>query len=466
MNGRHRTILDSISIRSALALVLALGTPALAHAATLGNLVQLPGTDACVSESGSGGNCTDGVALDGAAALAITKSGLHVFAAAPIADAVASFLRVPSTGALVQASGTSACVSETGSGGLCADGRALDEPRGLAVSPDSKNLYVASTTSDGVAVLALDDKAGTVAQLAGTSGCVTDDGTGGTCTDGVALGGARAIALSANGKSLYVAARDADAVAVFARDKATGALTQLPGTDACTSETGTAGACANGVALDFPTGVAVSPNGKNVYVTASGSNAVAVFARDPGSGALTQLAGTAGCVSEDGTGGQCADGRALLAPFAVAVSSNGKNVYVASRDSNAIAVFARDAKTGALTQLAGTDGCISEDGTGGQCADGRGLVGAVSVAITQNGRSVYAAAETGNAVSAFGRDTKTGVLTQLAGTDGCVSENGTGGTCADGVALTEARAVVVTRNAKNAYAASSTSDAVSAFRRE
>ena len=47
-----------------------------------------------------------------------------------------------------------------------------------------------------------------------------------------------------------------------------------------------------------------------------------------------------------------------------------------------------------------------------------------------------------------------GVLTQLAGVDGCTSESGSGGTCADGVALTEARAVAVTRNAKSAYVAS------------
>lgn len=462
MTGRHRFILDSIRIALVALIVAPMSTPA----ATLGNLVQLAGTDACVSESGSSGNCADGVALDGATALAISKSGLRVFAAAPLSDAVAAFLRVPSTGALVQQAGTAACISETGSGGLCADGRALDEPRGVAVSPDAKNLYVASTTSDGVAVLALDDKAGTLAQLGGLAGCVTESGSGGTCADGVALAGARALAVSPNGKSLYVAARDADAVASFARDKTTGTLTQLAGTDACTSETGTAGACGNGVALDFPTGVAVSPNGKNVYVTSAGSNAVAVFARNVTTGALTQLAGIAGCVSEDGTGGLCADGKALLAPFAVAVSQNGKNVYVASRDANAIAIFARDAKTGALTQLAGTAGCISEDGTGGACADGNGLVGAMSVAITQNGRSVYVAAETSNAVSAFARDTKTGALTQLAGTDGCVSESGTGGTCADGVALTEARAVAVTRNAKNAYVASSTSDAVAAFRRE
>src|SRR5215212_3938862 len=37
-------------------------------------------------------------------------------------------------------------------------------------------------------------------------------------------------------------------------------------------------------------------------------------------GALTQLSGNAGCVSEDGTGGDCANGKALQAPRSVAVS--------------------------------------------------------------------------------------------------------------------------------------------------
>ena len=41
---------------------------------------------------------------------------------------------------------------------------------------------------------------------------------------------------------------------------------------------------------------------------------------------FTQLAGTHGCVSETGTGGTCADGTALVAPY-VAVSPDGKNLY-------------------------------------------------------------------------------------------------------------------------------------------
>jgi 6-phosphogluconolactonase (cycloisomerase 2 family) len=434
------------------------------HAAPLGNLVQLAGTSACVSQSGSGGNCVVGAALDGANAGAVTKNGLFLYVASALSDAVSAFAALPSTGALIQLPGTAACTSLTGSGGSCVVGRALDEPRGIAVSGDSKSVYVASTSSDGVAAFARDAKTGVLTQLAGTAGCVTETGSGG-CADGVALQGARSVALSANGKSAYVAARTSDSVAVFARDTRTGALAQLAGTAACVSDSGTAGACANGVALDFPTSVAVSPNGKNVYVTSAGSNAIAVFARDVGTGALTQLAGTAGCVSTDGTGGACATGAALGGAFAVAVSQNGKNVYVAARDSNAIAVFARDFKTGALTQLAGTAGCVSADGTGGACAIGTALVGPVSLAITNNGKSLYAVSETSNAVTAFARDIKTGTIAQLAGTDACVSETGSGGSCVDGVALTEPRGVVVTRNARHAYVTSATSDAVAAFAR-
>ena len=91
----------------------------------------------------------------------------------------------------------------------------------------------------------------------------------------------------------------------------TGELTQLSGTAGCVSETGTGGACADGKALDFAAGLAISPDGKSVYVASLNSDAVAVFQRDTTTGELTQLAGTAGCISETGSGGDCADGKAL-----------------------------------------------------------------------------------------------------------------------------------------------------------
>ena len=69
-------------------------------------------------------------------------------------------------------------------------------------------------------------------------------------------------------------------------------------------------------------------------------------------GDLTQPAGTAGCISETGAG-TCADGHALSSAYGVAVSPDGKSVYVASYSSNAVARLNRNPTTGAITQPAG-----------------------------------------------------------------------------------------------------------------
>ena len=60
-----------------------------------------------------------------------------------------------------------------------------------------------------------------------------------------------------------------------------GELTQLGGTDGCVRETSVAGDCADGKALDAARSVAVSPDGKHVYVASFFSDAVAVFMRAP-----------------------------------------------------------------------------------------------------------------------------------------------------------------------------------------
>jgi DNA-binding beta-propeller fold protein YncE len=131
---------------------------------------------------------------------------------------------------------------------------------------------------------------------------------------------------------------------------------------------------------------------------------VAVFHRNTDSstgpiGKLTQL----GCVSETGSGGACADGKALDGASSVKVSGDGKNVYLASITSDAVAAFSRNTTTGELAQLGGTTGCTSETGSGGDCADGKALDGADGLAISPDGYSLYAAAFDSDAVAAFRR---------------------------------------------------------------
>jgi DNA-binding beta-propeller fold protein YncE len=113
--------------------------------------------------------------------------------------------------------------------------------------------------------------------------------------------------------------------------------------------------------------------------------------RNTTSGAITQPAGTAGCISETGAG-PCADGHGLSFASSAAVSPDSKSVYVASISSNAVARFDRDTTAGAITQPAGTTGCVSETGAG-TCLDGHGLDGGPrGVAVSPEGNSVYVAA--------------------------------------------------------------------------
>jgi DNA-binding beta-propeller fold protein YncE len=84
----------------------------------------------------------------------------------------------------------------------------------------------------------------------------------------------------------------------------------------------------------------VAPDGRNVYAASDGSDAVDRFNRNTTTGAITQPAGTGGCVSETGAG-PCANGHALNGSEGVVVSPDGKSVYVASGGSDAVARFKR-----------------------------------------------------------------------------------------------------------------------------
>jgi hypothetical protein len=180
-------------------------------------------------------------------------------------------------------------------------------------------------------------------------------------------------------------------VAIFTRNSGTGALTQLAGTAGCISDSGSGGACVDGNTMDNITSVTVSPDGRNVYATASGtSDAVVSFSRNSGTGALTQLAGTTGCVSDTGSGGACVDGTALDGTYGTVVSPDGRTVHAVTINSDAVVSFARDSSTGRLTQLAGTAGCISDTGSGGACTDGTALDGPVDLDISADGASIYA----------------------------------------------------------------------------
>jgi DNA-binding beta-propeller fold protein YncE len=270
-------------------------------------------------------------------------------------------------------------------------------PVGVTISPDGKSVYVTSIFSNSVARFNRNTTTGALTQPAGTAGCVSDDGSG-PCANGHGLVAANAAAVSPNGKSLYVAS---DSVARFNRNTTTGAITQPAGTAGCVSDDGT-GPCADGHGIGYPHGVVLSPNGKSVYVSSYFGDGVLRFNRNTTTGAITQPAGPAGCISETGAG-SCADGHALDGVDGIALSPDAKSLYVASFDSSAVAIINRNTTTGAIIQPAGAAGCVSNTGAG-PCADGHGLFDPYSVAVSPNGKSVYAGSGGGDdAVVRFNR---------------------------------------------------------------
>lgn len=445
-------------------MVLALGTaawvvPSSAGASSAGDLVQLVGPTGCVSETGSGGACSDGVALRSPLSVVVAPDGQNAYATSNVDHAVLVFDRDPATGALTQKPSPSGCISDTGSGGQCVDGRALEGVRSVVVSPDGDNVYAVGHRDDSIVVFDRDPVTGALRQKAGEAGCASESGADG-CADGTALVGAHALALSPDGASAYVASYGQGAVAVFDRDIDTGALIQKAGAAGCHSGGGTGG-CTAGVALGAPTGIAVSPDGGNVYVAAAGPDAVVAFDRDPVTGSLAQLPGTSACTSSEGLGGPCAEGVALQDVWSVAVSPDGRNLYAASPGSNGLAVFDRDPIGGALVQAPGTAGCTTTTGGGGACTVGIAVGDGRAVAVTPDGAQVFLVGS--ESVAVFDRHPSTGALLQETGAAACASATGSGGACTVARGVEGAFGLGLSPDGRNLYVAGTDGNALAVF---
>jgi Ca2+-binding RTX toxin-like protein len=273
-------------------------------------------------------------------------------------EGLATFTRNTTSGAL-----TPAGLLQDGFGGV--DG--LSSPTFMTLSPDDKNVYVTSDSPDeSVAVFTRNPTNGAL-----TFDAVFKDGVGGV--DG--LNGATYVGISPDGKSLYVTGGDENALAVFARNTATGALTFSNALrDGVGGVDGLAGA----------KDVVVAPDGKMVYASGGSDDALTLFHRNTTTGALTF-----GSIIKDGTGG--VDG--LDGAFDIELSPDGTNLYVTSTVDNAVAIFRRSA-TGALTFAHAL-----KDGVGG--VDGLG--GGGEIALSPDGSNAYVAGGADDALAVFTR---------------------------------------------------------------
>src|SRR5207253_9119382 len=267
----------------------------------------------------------------------------------------------------------------------------LNGAYGVTVSPDGKQVYVAGELDNALAVFSRDPATGALTFVE-----VERDAVGGVA----GLKGAHAVALSPDGAHVYVASSVADAVVVFSRDAASGALSFL--------ERKRNKGKVNG--LNGAESVAVSPDGLHVYVAGRNDNAIAVFERDVASGMLTFVE-----EQRSGTGGV----EGLLGAKSVAVSPDGAQVYAAGCLDDAVAVFGRDATTGKLTFVE-----AQREGAHGIT----GLAGARAVTLSPDGANLYVAGTTDDALAVFSRDAATGRLTFVeAQHDGAGGVNGLNG---------------------------------------
>ena len=364
-------------------------------------------------------------------------------------------------GTLTQLPGARGCiVDRTTRTDGCGTARALEGPgpfmgsRAIALSPDGRNAYVASSRSNAVAVFRRNPKTGALGQASGAAGCVAAKGAY-ECGKAIGLNGPNSVAVSPNGRDVYVTSRGSNAVTAFQRNRSTGALHQLPGASGCISGVPLPG-CAGGTALLGPDVVVVSPDGRNVYVGSFFGNAVAVFDRDPGSGALTQPPGSAGCIAAATSG--CAPGAALGAPEGMAISGDGKSVYVAAALSSAVVVLVRDPSTGALAQATSGSGCIVDVALAG-CTTGVQLDGANAVAVSPDDGDAYVTSLFSNSIASFTRAASSGNLAQKEGTTGCLVWLRAVG-CSFGRALSSPEGLAVSPDGANVYAAAFATGAI------
>jgi DNA-binding beta-propeller fold protein YncE len=372
----------------------------------------------------------------------------------------------PKPGTLTQLAGKRGCLADRSAKARgCAVARALNGPgpfmgsRAIAVSPDGKQVYVASSGSDAIAIFTRNRKFGTLGQPKKTKGCIAAKGAAG-CAAAIGLDEPNSVAISPDGRNVYATSRAGNSVTSYVRNPKTGALRQLPPPLAgCISGAPIPG-CVAGLGLLAPDVLVVSPDGSNVYVGSFFGNSVAAFARNPETGALTQLAGSAGCIAEATAG--CATGIALNSVEGLAISGDGATVYAATALSNAVVTLSRNPSTGALAQASDGSGCIVDSALTG-CTLGRELGGANAVAVGPDDDGVYVTSLFSNSVTSFDR-ASSGALAQKEGTAGCLIYLRSAG-CSFGRALIAPEGLALSPDGRNAYIAAFKTGAIAVLNR-
>ena len=187
----------------------------------------------------------------------------------------------------------------------------LFNARSLAVHPTQPEVFVTGTEADTLSVIRFDP----LGNLQTRQVITVDDG-------GPILDGITGVTVSADGGHLYVTSGrfgGQSGVAVFGRD-AEGSYSLMQ--DLVTGRDDIGG-------LTGGNQIVIAPDGRHVYATATISDTVHGFRRDPATGRLTHI--ESHTVDTESKG-----------PTGIAVTADGRTVYVAVEAAGKIEVFRRD----------------------------------------------------------------------------------------------------------------------------
>jgi DNA-binding beta-propeller fold protein YncE len=311
---------------------------------------------------------------------------------------------IPPDGALFQLPAPNECVSEPKGKPVECQTTAISDLNAtghVAVSPDGLNVY--TTSAIGIVEFSRNPANGALTEI----GCFQS--SPGECAESESHGGvtavdeAEGVAVSPDGANVYVVSKTASAVVEFSRSQETGLL-KLEG---CITHEALVEACTpKAKGLAGARGVVVTSDGKNVYVTGGGEEAIAEFSREAGTGVLKQLEGGNECIG--GPKSECAANKAIgmAQPVAAAVPPDGASLYVASEDAKTkegdVAAFERDTASGVLTRVAGKHGCVSQKLAA--CEKEGVLQSPEDLVVSADGTTVYATSRTNNAVEVLHRE--------------------------------------------------------------
>jgi 6-phosphogluconolactonase (cycloisomerase 2 family) len=284
---------------------------------------------------------------------------------------------------------------------------ALGSLDAIAASPDGRHLYAVSSAGDALVVINADDLSERQLFKNGF------DGFSG-------LDGASDVAVSADGLQVFVTSALSRTLLIFTRDASSGNLsnpiTAVNSGPYGAFDTLATNAAGNRVFTAGPEYVFSYDNGGN-FITYSGLGGLGelavsqdntlLFGSHTTTDSLVVLdaytLGQLGAIDGASNGLSGLDG--------IAVSANDQQVYVAASGSDAIAVFVRNGVNLTLREIVRNN------------ADGvRGLDGVTSVALSADGRYVFATGAAENAVAVFRRDAADGSLQFVQ-----VVRNGVGG---------------------------------------